>query len=180
MKYVRGVCQRFLSDTNGSGISNMFSFAPTWFIVSGVFLMNVQLSRNYMQRDMVDHAAAIAADTAMKTICADARDFGGASQGEFTGGRASAIRASVEPVLGLVAQGQASALSKDDQTCKVTARPVHGGIPGSRQVEVEVRCEFPCDLPFAAQMMCSGSPRHVTFAAKQTTVAMGCDMRDGA
>jgi len=171
MKYVRRVCQRFLSDTNGSGISNMFSFAPTWFIVSGVFLMNVQLSRNYMQRDMVDHAAAIAADTAMKTICADARDVGAASQGEFTGGRASAIRASVEPVLGLV--------SKDDNTCRVTARPKPGGTPGSRQVEVEVHCEFPCDLPFAAQMMCSGSPRHVTFEAKQTTVAMGCDMRDG-
>ncbi|WP_394836794.1 hypothetical protein LVJ94_07785 [Pendulispora rubella] len=172
MKYVRGVCQRFLSDTNGSGVSNMFAFAPTWFIVSGVFLMNVQLSRNYMQRDMVDHAAAIAADTAMKTICADGRDFGGASQGEFTGGRASAIRASVDPVLGLA--------SNDAQTCQVTARPKHGGTPGSRQVEVEVRCEFPCDLPFAAQMMCSGSPRHVTFVAKQTTVAMGCDMRDGA
>jgi len=162
---------KFLSDTQGSGISNMFSFAPTWFIVSGVFLMNVQLSRNYVQRDMVDHAAAIAADTASKTICADARDFGGAPQGEFTGGRAAAIRASVEPVLGLV--------SNSNQTCQVTATPKPGSTPGARETEVEVRCEFPCELPLAAQMMCTGSPRHVTFVAKQKTVAMGCDMNDG-
>ncbi|WP_394822990.1 hypothetical protein [Pendulispora albinea] len=164
--------RRFLSDTRGSGVSNMFSAAPTWFVVFGVFLMNVQLSRNYVQRDMVDHATAIAADTASKVMCADARDFGGAPQGSFTGGRADAIRSSVDPVLGLV--------SKGSQVCNVEATPKGSSTPGAREIDVKIRCEFPCELPFAAQLMCSGSPKHVTFEGKQTTVAMGCDMKDGA
>src|SRR5882672_5005211 len=106
--------ERFWKDTRGSAQSNMLSFAPTWFVVFGVFLMNVQLSRNYMQRDMVDHATSVAADTAMKVMCADSQDYGGAAMGEFSGGRAEAIRRSVEPTLHL-------ASSHNNDVCKVTA-----------------------------------------------------------
>jgi hypothetical protein len=164
--------ERLLKDTRGSAQSNMLSFAPTWFVVFGVFLMNVQLSRNYMQRDMVDHAAAVAADTAMKVMCADTQDYG-APMGEFAGGRAAAIKRSVDSTLKLA--------SKHEDACKVTATPKGQTESGGREIEVEVNCEFPCEVPFAAQLMCSGgaTSKHVTLVKKQTTVAMGCDMKDG-
>ena len=34
---------------------------------------------------------------------------------------------------------------------------------------------LPCTFPFAAQILCDGSPRHLTLTASQTAVAMGCD-----
>jgi hypothetical protein len=167
---------RLLRDTRGSASTQLLSFSPTWFVVFGVFMMNVQLVRSSVQRDMVDHATALAADATMKTLCADGQDFGGAAAGELTGARADAVRASIEPVLGLV--------SSDTKRCRVTTRPTQGGAgssaSGARAVEVELTCEFPCEIPIAAHVMCSGSPPHVTFSAKQTTVAMGCDTQDGS
>jgi len=93
--------------------------------------------------------------------------------GEFAGGRAEAIKRSVDSTLKLA--------NKRDDVCKVTATPKGQTESGGREIEVEVNCEFPCEVPFAAQLMCSGSAtsKHVTFEKKQTTVAMGCDMKDG-
>jgi hypothetical protein len=165
------LARRLLRDQRGSAMTQLLSLSPTWFIVFGVFLMNAQLGRNYVQRDVVDHATALAADATMKTLCADARDFGGAPAGQLTGARADAVRASIDPVLSLVSSSQG---------CKVDARTLGPGeASGTRQVEVEVTCDFSCDIPFAAHVMCSGSPPHVTFTARQTTVAAGCDEDEG-
>lgn len=159
---------RLLRDQRGGAMTTMLSLSPTWLVVFGVFLMNAQLGRNYVQRDVVDHATALAADATTKTLCADASDFGGAPAGQLTGARADAVRASIEPVLSLVSSSQG---------CHVDARTLgQGEASGTRQVDVVVTCDFSCDIPFAAQVMCSGSPPHVTFSRHQTTVAAGCDV----
>jgi hypothetical protein len=161
-----------LTDTRGSATTNLLSLAPTWLVVFGVFLLNVQLGRTAVQRDMVDHATSIAADATMKILCADARDFGGAPAGQLTGARQTAVRASIDPIL---------SLASSNPRCTVEGRALGDGpAPGTRQVEIDVTCEFPCDVPLAARVMCSGSPPHVTLSAKQTTVAAGCDVGDGA
>lgn len=163
---------RLLQDDRGSATTQLLSLSPLWFIVFGVFLMNVQLGRSYLQRDMVDHATAVAADATMKTLCADARDFGGVPLGAFTGARERAVREAIDPLLELV--------SSEPRACTLAVHPRgEGGSPGTQAVEVELRCDFPCDIPIAAQAMCSGSPRRVRFAAKRTTVAMGCDVAEG-
>ncbi len=167
-----GFTRRLLVDATGSASTQLLSWAPVWFIVLGVFLMNVQLGRNFIQRDMVDHATSVAADTTMKTLCADAVDYGGVPPGEFTGKRASAVRETIAPILRLV--------SPETNACRL--RVTGNAAPssaGTRTVDIELSCEFPCEIPIAAQVMCAGTPRHVTFAAKRTTVAMGCDMADG-
>lgn len=135
-------------------------------------MMNMQLGRNYIQRDMVDHATAVAADSTMKTLCADSKDYGGVPLGEYKGARATAIRDSIEPLIGLV--------SSSRDACKLNVREGAGGTaPGTRAVEVELRCDFPCNIPIAADLMCSGSPKRVVFVAKRSTVAMGCDVNEG-
>ena len=47
--------------------------------------------------------------------------------------------------------------------------------PGKKQMDVSVACEIPCNIPFAAQILCKGSPSHVSFEAKQQATATGCD-----
>jgi hypothetical protein len=161
------------TDTEGSAATSFMSLAPTWFVVFSVFLMNVQLSRNYVQRDVVDHAASLAADAAMKVACADAQDYGGSSAGDLSGERLDAVNASIQNVLSLVSSG--------GKECHVSGRPSAGsGASGGRTIDVEVTCDFACTIPIAAQVMCSGSPPHVTFSAHQTAVAMGCDESDGS
>ena len=167
-----GFVSRLLDEETGSASTQLLSWAPVWFIVFGVFLMNVQLGRNFLQRDMVDHATSVAADTTMKTLCADAADYGGVPPGEFAGKRASAVRETIAPLLSLV--------SRDDQACRL--KVTGGAAPseaGTRNVAIELTCDFPCEIPIAAQIMCSGAPKHVTFVARRSTVAMGCDMADG-
>ena len=59
----------FLRDTRGETVTNHLGFALTWFCIFFTFLMNVQLGQLFHRRDVVDHAAAVAADTAKKTYC---------------------------------------------------------------------------------------------------------------
>jgi len=158
-----------------SAIENGFSMSTSWYALFGVFLMNVQLGQNYHQRDMVDHAAAVAADTTTKTLCADKKDFGGVPQGQFTGAREKAVQDATSPILDLVAPKNA---------CKVSAKSgaaagasgasgASGADDGKKQMDVSVKCEIPCSVPFAAQLMCKGGK--VSFEAKQKATATGCD-----
>jgi hypothetical protein len=152
----RRAVERFLRDESGNAITELLAFSPTWFIIFGVFLMNIQLARNCVQRDVVDHAAAIAADIASKTYC---QKQGATPQGAMT--------AAITPL--------AQMASSANNACTVKATPSGegGSNPGSVQLDVEVSCKFPCTIPIASQFMCTGG--NVSFTAKQTTVAMGCD-----
>jgi hypothetical protein len=165
--------KRLFADRSGETKTSLLSTSLLWFLLFGVFLFNTQLNRNYVQRDFVDHATSIAADTAAKTLCADPADFGGSPVGDATGPRLQAIRSSVDKVLSLV--------SDDAGACKLTLltadkRPLTRAQPDT-DIAVELKCEFPCTLPFAAQIMCSGSPRRVRLEATQITRPMGCDVR---
>jgi hypothetical protein len=155
---------RLLLDTSGDFVTNGLSFSPTWLVVFGVFLMNVQLGRNYEQRDMVDHAAALAADAVMKNACDNSA---GAPSGTLSGATLDAVDKAVVPLFDLVSSAK--------NPCRVTARPTDSGLStsGAREIDVEVTCRFPCTVPFASALMCTDG--HVTYTSKQKTVAMGCD-----
>lgn len=128
----------------------------TFFVTFFVFMMNVQLGQLFHRRDAVDHAAAIAADTAKKTYCAKEEDKGATEQ---------AAKEAFEPVLETAA-GQ--------NECSVQIRPQgEGSDPGAKELEVALECRFPCQIPVAAQVMCKSG--NVTFASKLKTVALGCD-----
>jgi hypothetical protein len=128
----------------------------TYFITGMTFLSNVQLGQLFHRRDAVDHAAAIAADTAKKTYCAN-QESSSASE--------SAIQKAIDPVMQTVG-GQ--------QACKVEVQPSGtGSDPGSQDLDVNLDCQFPCNVPVAAQVMCHGGKAN--FKAKKKTASMGCD-----
>lgn len=149
---------------------NIASTAVSWTTLFSVFMMNVQLGQNYHQRDQVDHAAAVAGDTLTKTLCADAKDYGGVAPGEYAGARKQAVERAVKPLLGLVAP---------EGACKVNAKSASGGAsaagadPGRKDMDLSVSCEIPCRIPVAAQVMCRNG--QVSFEAKQKATATGCD-----
>ena len=151
-----GWLARLAQDEAGHVASELLAFSPTWLIVFGVFLMNVQLGRNAVQRDMVDHSTAIAADIASKTYCQ--------KQGPQT---QPAMTTAIAPLMQLA--------SKADNPCTVQATPSGDGDgdSGNQQLDVEITCQFPCTVPFASRFMCQNG--NVSFSAKLTTVAMGCD-----
>jgi hypothetical protein len=142
---------RLGGDTRGHVTTNLLTQGLTFCLVGGVFLSNSQLSRSYVQRDAVDHAAAVAADTAMKTYCDSRSD------------RAGAPRASVLPLL--EAAGARS--------CQVTAAPVGVTPSAGRILDVSVDCSFPCPIVYAAATMCHAGM--LRFVQHKKTVAMGCD-----
>lgn len=165
--------ERLARDDRGGAMENLSSTTMSWYVMFSVFLMNVQLGQSYHQRDMVDHATSVAADTVTKTLCADAKDFGGVPLGQYAGDRAKAVNKAVEPILGLVAPKDA---------CRVSVKPKGGAgaaDPANKAMDVEISCEIPCNIPLAAQIMCKGSPAHVSFEAKQTAIATGCDSGEG-
>jgi hypothetical protein len=138
-----------------SASTNLLSFSTTWFVAFNVFLMNVQLGRNYVQRDAVDHAAAVAADTAGKTYC----DSSSSSS-------AAATKRSVQPVLDMVGS---------PDSCQVVTTQKGIGESAGRELDVAIKCRFACTIPIASQAMCTNG--FVTFEKHQTTVAMGCDAK---
>ena len=143
-------------DTRGEATTNTLGFALTWFIAFSVFLMNVQLGQIFHRRDVVDHAAAVAADTAKKTYCMNE---------ENKGATEAQAKKSVQNVLDSAGGNEA---------CKLTVDARGGGSdPGSKPLEVKLECSFPCKVPIAAQVMCKGG--QTKLEAKIQTVAMGCD-----
>ncbi len=150
--------RKLLADTRGEAISNTLGFAVTSFVVFFVFFMNVQLGQIFFRRDAVDHAGAVAADTAKKTFCAKEEN------------RAATERAAVLAVKDLLE----TAGGADACTVAVTPRGTLED-PGSRRLEVTVQCAFPCKIPVAAQVMCRGGIARIQ--TKIDTVSMGCDGR---
>ena len=146
----------FFRDTRGEVTTSTLGFALTWFIAFSVFLMNVQLGQIFHRRDVVDHAAAIAADTAKKTYCMKEENKSATEQ---------EARKAVRNVLDSAGGNEACTLS-------VNARG-GGSDPGAKGLEVKLECSFPCKVPIAAQVMCKGGV--TKLEAKLETVALGCD-----
>ena len=147
---------RLLRDTRGEATTNTLGFALTWFVVFFVFLMNVQLGQLFHRRDVVDHAAAVAADTAKKTYCMKEENKSATEQ--------EAKRA-IKSVLDTAGGNEACQLSIDARG--------GGSDPGAKPLEVKLQCSFDCQVPIAAQVMCKGGKSQLD--AKLETVAMGCD-----
>ena len=143
-------------DGRGEMTTTSLGFALTWFVTFFVFLMNVQLGQLFHRRDVVDHAAAIAADTAKKTYCMKEEDKSATEQ--------EATR-SIRNVLDTAGGSQACKLSVD----------ASGGSsdPGAKGLKVKLECAFDCNVPIAAQVMCKGGK--LKLDAKIETVALGCD-----
>ena len=149
--------RRLLCDTSGEVTTNTLGFALTWFVAFFVFLMNVQLGQLFHRRDVVDHAAAIAADSAKKTYCMKEEDKSATEQ--------EAKRA-IKNVLDTAGGNEACKLS-------VAARGAGGSDSGAKNLEVRLECSFDCLVPIAAQVMCKGGV--TKLEAKLETVALGCD-----
>jgi hypothetical protein len=148
----------FWCDTRGEATSNTLGFALTWFIAFFVFLMNVQLGQLFHRRDVVDHAAAIAADVAKKTYCMKEEDKSATEQ---------EAKKAIQNVLDSAGGNEACQLSID------ASGSGGGSDPGAKGLEVKLQCSFPCNVPIAAQVMCKGGTSRLD--AKVETVAMGCD-----
>lgn len=155
--------RRLLSDERGDATTNLLGFSLTWFVIFFVFLMNVQLGQLFHRRDVVDHAVALAADSATKTYCARGGDSAATEQEALRG---------IDPVL-------LTAASSDGRSCSLRVRPAAGGgvDPGAAELDVSLECSFDCKIPVAAQVMCKSG--RVTFASKLKSVALGCDGRGG-
>jgi len=148
-------------DTRGEATTNTLGFALTWFVTFFTFLMNVQLGQLFHRRDVVDHAGAVAADTAKKTYCMKEEDK-------------SATEAEAKKAINAVLDSAGG-----NEACQVSINPQgEGSDPGSKTLEVKLQCKFPCKVPIAAQVMCSGGKSEID--AKLTTVAMGCDGKGGS
>ncbi len=148
--------RRFWCDERGQSTTTTMGFALTWFITFFVFMMNVQLGQLFHRRDAVDHAAAIAADTAKKTFCAKEENSQATEQ---------EAKQAIQAVLDTAA---------DANDCQLSIRPKgEANDPGSKELDVGLECKFDCMIPVAAQVMCKGGS--VTFNSKLKTVALGCD-----
>lgn len=145
-----------LRDTRGEVTTNTLGFALTWFVAFSVFLMNVQLGQLFHRRDVVDHAAAVAADVAKKTYCMKEEDKSATEQ---------EAKKAIKNVLDSAGGNEACKLSVD----------ARGGAsdPGAKSLEVKLECNFDCKVPIAAQVMCRGGSSKLD--AKVQTVALGCD-----
>ena len=147
---------RLLRDTRGEATTTTLGFALTWFVAFFVFLMNVQLGQLFHRRDVVDHAAAIAADVAKKTYCMTEENRSATEQ--------EAKRA-IQNVLDSAGGNEACKLSVDSRG--------GGPDPGAKNLDVRLECSFACKVPIAAQVMCRGGTSKID--AKLRTVALGCD-----
>jgi len=152
----RSVAKRFLADDSGQTTSTVLGFALTWFCVFFVFLMNVQLGQLFHRRDVVDHAAALAADAAKKTYCA---------KNESTGASEQAGQKAIRGIMDTV----------DADGCNLSVKAGGGGgaDEGSKELEVKLSCTFQCKIPVSAQIMCKGGK--TKFESKLKTVSQGCD-----
>lgn len=150
----------FLRDTRGETVTNHLGFALTWFCIFFTFLMNVQLGQLFHRRDVVDHAAAVAADTAKKTYC---------MKEENTSATEAEAKRAIDKVLDTAGGNEACKLSVSSKGASSD--------PGAKPLEVKLECSFDCKIPIAAQVMCNGGKSKLD--AKLQTVAMGCDGKGG-
>lgn len=169
-----GAVRRLLRDEGGSALTNLFSMASAMPVAIGFSFLTMQLFQSSYHRDMVDHAASIASDAVTKSLCSNSKDFGGVPRGVFAGGRQVYVEEQVRSRL--------SQYVPNDK-CRVLVKPAKATAMttdlGSLPMDVEVTCDAPCNFPFAAQVLCTGSPRHLTLSASRTAVPMGCDAGEG-
>jgi hypothetical protein len=151
---------RLLRDDRGEVTTNTLGFALTWFTTFFVFLMNVQLGQLFHRRDVVDHAAAVAADTAKKTYCMKEENKSATEQ---------EAKKAIKNVLDTAGGNEACQLSINASGS--------GSDPGAKPLDVKLECNFDCKVPIAAQFMCKGGKSKLD--AKLKTVAMGCDGKGG-
>jgi len=152
--------KHLLNDTRGEATTSTLGFALTWFVTFFVFLMNVQLGQLFHRRDVVDHAAAVAADTAKKTYCMKEENKSATEQEAK-----KAIRGFLDTAGG-------------NEACQLSINASGGGgDPGAKPLDVKLECNFDCNVPVAAQVMCKGGKSKLD--AKLKTVAMGCDGKGG-
>jgi hypothetical protein len=141
--------------------ASILGTALTWFLTCSVFLMNVELGQLFHRRDIVDHATAVATETATRTYCARAGGDG-----------AGAKRAATEAIDSLLVTA-----TDTPRDCEVSITPSADGDaisdPGAAPLEIAVACSFDCKIPFARELMCKSG--RISFASKQATVALGCD-----
>lgn len=141
--------------------TNVLGVALTWFVTCSVFLMNVELGQLFHRRDIVDHATAVATETATRTYCA-----------RPGGDRSGAVRAATAAIDPLIATA-----TDKPRECEVSVTPGVEGEgatdPGAAPLDVAVACSFECKVPLASRLMCKAG--HVSFVSKQATVALGCD-----
>lgn len=152
--------KRFAADTRGETVTNHLGFAMTWFCIFFTFLMNVQLGQLFHRRDVVDHAAAVAADTAKKTYCMKEENKSATEQ---------EAKKAVKNFLDTAGGNEACQLSISSKGS--------GSDPGAKPLEVKLECNFDCKIPIASQFMCKGGKSKLD--AKLQTVAMGCDGKGG-
>jgi hypothetical protein len=166
--------RHLLRNEDGDALTSLFSMATAMPVAVGFSFLTMQLFQSSYHRDMVDHGASIAADALTKSLCSNSKDFGGVPRGVFAGNRQQYVETRVRSQLALVAP---------QDKCRVSAKPGKSLAttpdPGSLPMDVEVSCDAPCTFPFAAQILCDGSPRHLTLTASQSAVAMGCDAGEG-
>ena len=143
-----------------SAQASTLAFGMTFLISGTVFLCNVQLGQLCYRRDVVDHAAAVAADTAKKTYC---------MKEENKSATEAEAKRSINKVLDTAGGNEACKLSIDSKGS--------GSDPGAKALEVRLECSFDCKVPIAAQVMCTGGKSKLD--AKLQTVAMGCDGKGG-
>lgn len=157
-------------DEHGSAVTNVLSMATAMPVAVGFSFLTMQLFQSSYHRDMVDHAASVAADAMTKSLCSNTDKFGGTPRGAYTGARQAYVEERVRSQMAQVG-------SKDKW--RITAKPGTSAATtpdlGSMPMDVEVAFDAPCSFPFAAQILCEGSPRHLSLKASQSAVAMGCD-----
>lgn len=166
--------RRLLRDEGGSALTNLFSMATAMPVAVGFSFLTMQIFQSSHHRDMIDHAASIAADSVTKSLCSNSKDFGGVPRGVYAGGRQLYVEQQVRSRL-------AQYVANDK--CRVSVKPSKASATsadfGSLPMDVEVSCDAPCNFPFAAQLLCTGSPRHLKLTATRTAVPMGCDAGEG-
>lgn len=168
--------KRLVRDEEGaaSALTNVLMLITVAPVGVGMSLVTMQLFQSSHHRDMIDHMASVAADSLTKSLCSNSKDFGGVPRGVFAGPRQTYVENQVRSRL---------SLAVPNEKCQVATKPAAGQAttpdPGSISMLVEISCDAPCSVPFGAQVMCNGSPRHLTLTASQTAVAMGCDAGEG-
>ena len=151
----------------------LLAYIPLWSVMFGAFLYNAQVNRLSVGRDVLDHAAAVAADTATKVLCDSAPELAGTPLGRPDGARAAAVEERVLPLLDLVTDAR--------RKCRIAYRDGDGGpvrrVQDASDPAVHIECEVPCPIPFAAQALCRG--QSLALASSHPVRPAGCDMRMG-
>jgi hypothetical protein len=145
-------------DDRGQMAPELLGFLFIFFIVAFIFLMNVQLAQLFHCRDVVDHAGALAADSAKKTYCAK------------QGSSEAAVQEAKKSMR--VVMDTAGGSEKCDVSVSAKGQ---SSDPGAKELDVKIDCKFDCRIPVAAQILCHDKHGSISMKAQLKTAALGCD-----